>query len=205
MKSTQYNVSNRAKESDRKRSVILKTASSCFSENGYKGTTVDTIAEKAQVSKGLVFHLFGNKRTLFDAVIHDALDQWTDLSDFRFQEAKGDVFKEIENYFVASFDFVEQFPVLSLFSKQREDVLIEYHQEFSKRIKKWRLKVKKSLVRGIDQGEVRAEIDPGKMSDVIHELQDALLKKVPTKNGVSRYDKKLVNQAVSLVLRGLKV
>ena len=36
---------------------------------------------------------------LFDSVIHNALDQWTSLSDLRFQEAEGDVFKEIEFYF----------------------------------------------------------------------------------------------------------
>lgn len=204
MSTAEYNVTNRAKESNRKRQEILRVASECFAESGYKRSTVEDIAKRARVSKGLVFHFFGSKKVLFDAVIHNALDQWTNLSDLRFQEAEGDVFKEIEFYFLASFDFVEQYPVLSLFSKPKQQGLEEYDREFSKRIKKWRLKMKKSIERGIELGVILESVDPGKMSDIIHELQNALLNKVPTKNGISRYDRKLVRQATELVFRGLK-
>ena len=50
---------------DEKRQKILNAAMLLFSQNGYKKTAVDKIVEKAEISKGLIFHYFVSKKNLF--------------------------------------------------------------------------------------------------------------------------------------------
>ena len=40
---------------------ILITSASLFGQHGYRETKTDQIAEEAGVSKGLLFHYYGNK------------------------------------------------------------------------------------------------------------------------------------------------
>lgn len=51
---------------------ILKASVSLFSQNGYQATKTDDIAAQAEVSKGLIFHYFGNKAALYLAVYNYA-------------------------------------------------------------------------------------------------------------------------------------
>jgi TetR/AcrR family transcriptional regulator of autoinduction and epiphytic fitness len=62
--------------SDRKREAILKAASDTFRKDGFYATTMDTIAERAGVSKRTVYNHFPSKDVLFD-VVTDAM--WSQL------------------------------------------------------------------------------------------------------------------------------
>ena len=44
---------------------ILKTATEIFGQQGFIKSKTDQIANQAQVSKGLLFHYFGNKQALY--------------------------------------------------------------------------------------------------------------------------------------------
>ena len=50
------------------RAAILEAAIELFGEAGFGPTSVDQIASIASVSKGIVFHHFNSKETLFEAV-----------------------------------------------------------------------------------------------------------------------------------------
>lgn len=54
---------------DRKRADILAAAASEFQEHGFDGTSMDRIAEAAQVSKRTVYNHFASKDALFDAIV----------------------------------------------------------------------------------------------------------------------------------------
>jgi len=47
------------------RAVIMRTATELFSENGYKGTSVRAIADKAGTSMGSFYHHFSDKADLY--------------------------------------------------------------------------------------------------------------------------------------------
>ncbi len=51
------------------RENIVTVALDLFSLNGYEGTGVQEIADKAGVSKPTLYHYFGNKRGLLDAIM----------------------------------------------------------------------------------------------------------------------------------------
>jgi AcrR family transcriptional regulator len=65
-------IQKRTRETEQK---ILKAAADLFYENGYHATSVDRIAEHADVSKATVFARFGDKENLLSAVSMPALQQ----------------------------------------------------------------------------------------------------------------------------------
>lgn len=50
---------------------ILNAAMEVFAEVGYEGAKVDDIAAKAGVNKAMIYYRIGDKKTLYEAVIHD--------------------------------------------------------------------------------------------------------------------------------------
>ena len=70
MKKVQNNNSERSK-SPEKTAAILRGAMQEFLVNGYAATSMDKVAKAAQVSKATVYSHFGDKESLFGAVIQD--------------------------------------------------------------------------------------------------------------------------------------
>lgn len=189
--------------SERRRLIVLKTAGQCFAEKGYKKTTTDEIARRSGVSKGLVFHFFGSKRRLFESIIEDSLNQWATLSEYRASGVEKNSLEELRRLFLASFDFVEQNPVLLLFVRDEEGLLESYQRSFSTRNRRWRQRIRRTLEKGVKAGELR-ELNVGHVSVVFHELQSALLTSISFKGKAPRYDRNTVNVAIDILLRGIE-
>lgn len=52
---------------------IIRAATVLFSENGYSGTTTQTIAKMANVSEKTLFKYFSTKQELYDRTVHPAI------------------------------------------------------------------------------------------------------------------------------------
>jgi len=61
--------SRKEREREFHRRFILERAVSLFAEYGFEATTMDMIAEAAEVSKGTVYNYFSNKQELFRTLI----------------------------------------------------------------------------------------------------------------------------------------
>lgn len=61
------------RDADRTRRGILAAAIDEFAANGYAGARIDRIAARAEVNKRMIYHHFGGKRVLFEAVLADRL------------------------------------------------------------------------------------------------------------------------------------
>lgn len=57
------------------RGALLRAAGSAFAENGYDGSSLDSIAAAAELSKGAVYAHFETKRDLYMAVVSMVLDE----------------------------------------------------------------------------------------------------------------------------------
>jgi AcrR family transcriptional regulator len=53
---------------------ILKVAEKSFAQSGYRGVSLQGIAESAGVSKSLIFYYFKNKRKLFEELIKKSVE-----------------------------------------------------------------------------------------------------------------------------------
>lgn len=63
-------VTLRDRQTEHARQLIISAAIDCFLENGYVGTTMDDIAEKAAVARRTVYNQFGSKASLLIAGIN---------------------------------------------------------------------------------------------------------------------------------------
>ena len=58
-----------------KKERIMEAATTSFSQYGFKGTTMDSVAKIAKVGKGTVYTYFENKEELFDEIVDQAIKQ----------------------------------------------------------------------------------------------------------------------------------
>ena len=69
---------------------ILATATTAFGQQGFAKTKTDDIAATAGVSKGLIFHYFGNKQDLYLDTFKTAYHRIYDhMNPHKWQDAPG--------------------------------------------------------------------------------------------------------------------
>ena len=76
--------------------IILAAALEVFSAYGYRGSTVDQIAEQAQMSKPNLLYYFRRKEDIYRAVLEKTLADW--LRPLRGLDPQGTPLAEIEKY-----------------------------------------------------------------------------------------------------------
>lgn len=62
-----------------KKENILQAALELFATNGYNAVSTSKIAKEAKVSEGLIFRHFQNKKSLVDAILHQAYERAAQL------------------------------------------------------------------------------------------------------------------------------
>ena len=65
----------RPRDAEKTKAAILKAARDEFCEEGFNGARVDNIAARAKANKRLLYHYFGNKEALYEAVLLDAYQE----------------------------------------------------------------------------------------------------------------------------------
>lgn len=78
-----------------KREDIIQAAKDEFRENGFAATSMDRIAQTANVSKRTVYNHFESKEALFEAIAYELCDVFSRVSDHAYDPVKP-VRKELE-------------------------------------------------------------------------------------------------------------
>lgn len=90
---------------------ILEAAECEFVKHGYKGTSMQSIADAAELPKANVHYYFKSKAKLYNAVLGDILQRWNEvLADM---SEEGDPAETLENYIRAKVDLSIRFPQAS--------------------------------------------------------------------------------------------
>ena len=66
----------RRREKENRKSTILKAARKLFFEKGFKSVTVESIARKAELSKGAVYLYFKSKDEIYSQILLDDVDKF---------------------------------------------------------------------------------------------------------------------------------
>ena len=74
----------------------MDAAVKAFADHGFRGATIDQIADAAGMSKPNLLYYFSNKQALYQAVLERILDAW--LQPLRELDANGDPRQEIRAY-----------------------------------------------------------------------------------------------------------
>jgi len=86
-----------------KRALIIDTALTVFAEEGYHGSSVNRIAEKARISKGLIYNYFTSKEDLLKRIFFDIYDKIIEKYPSNSGETSG---KHVEFFIDKTFEFV---------------------------------------------------------------------------------------------------
>lgn len=91
-----------------KREVILDAALQVFSENGFRGATLDQIAAVAGLSKPNMLYYYAGKEVIYRTLLNRLLETW--LQPLEDIDASGDPHKEIMRYISAKLEFSRKYP-----------------------------------------------------------------------------------------------
>ncbi|MGC8602260.1 MAG: TetR/AcrR family transcriptional regulator [Desulfomonilaceae bacterium] len=113
--------SKRKKQKDVRRR-ILKAALTEFSDKGFHASTIDSIAERADIAKGTVYRYFKTKESIFTALKDDTMSEFVELAR-KHLSVQEDVLTIIESVIKMYLSFFEK---NSSFFK----VIIQEHKDF---------------------------------------------------------------------------
>ncbi|CAG0911944.1 unnamed protein product, partial [Cyprideis torosa] len=91
-----------------KTKAILEAALDVFSDFGFRGTTIDMIAQRAGLSKPNILYYFDNKEAIHKSLLAELLQTW--LAPLREIDANGDPIEEICQYVAQKLKMAQEFP-----------------------------------------------------------------------------------------------
>jgi TetR/AcrR family transcriptional regulator len=91
-----------------KREIILEAALEVFSAHGFRGATIDQIAEAAGMSKPNLLYYFRRKEDIHETLMQRLLDTW--LAPLRALDAVGDPMSELKDYIRRKLEMARDFP-----------------------------------------------------------------------------------------------
>ena len=140
---------------------ILKAARAEFINQGYKGATVQSIADKADLPKANVLYYFSNKESIYLAVLEQTLTMWDKEIDHI--NLDGEPKEAIEKFVAAkvrmSFKEPDASKIYALEVIQGAQHLKEYTRTY---FRKWVREKAKIFQHWIDQGKM-VDVDPVKL------------------------------------------
>jgi TetR/AcrR family transcriptional regulator len=98
----------RTRIQEAKEEQILEAALDVFSMHGFRGATIDQIAEVASMSKPNLLYYFRTKEAMHRALIERVLDTW--LDPLRAFDADGNPETEIRSYIRRKLEMARDFP-----------------------------------------------------------------------------------------------
>ena len=151
-----------------KRDRIINTALEEFAQKGYKNGSTNEIVKKADISKGLLFHYFGNKKSLFLFLYEYS---WDILSkDFfsKINTDETDIIKRMRQIAQLKIELVQIHPDLSAFLITATlDDSAEIKTELENKYKNNFQDSMKKIYGGIDTSGFREGLDLQRVMEII--------------------------------------
>jgi AcrR family transcriptional regulator len=90
-----------------RRAQLLGVARRLFARDGYRGASMESIAEAAGVTKPVLYQHFSSKRALYEALLASELGRLTEELETAFSQAEGNA-ERLRRGFGAYLDFVDR-------------------------------------------------------------------------------------------------
>lgn len=169
-----------------KQNIIIDAALTCFGTNGYKKASISDIATAAGISKALVFHYFGTKKTLYLYLIDLCTHIIMNEVDEKFDNAVTDFFARIKLATSIEVSIMKKHPAILSFL---DSVYFENDDEVKADIKAILENSESESLRskvafeGTDTSKFKDDIDPKMVMKILTLLTDGYLSKIP-KTGI---------------------
>jgi len=161
-----------------KQKRIMKAAVSEFSDNGFKGASVNRLATTLGISKGSIFQYFRNKDGLFLFVFEHAVRMVKEyLKRVRAETESLDVFERIRATLPAGVTFVRKNPkVFNVYLRIVHDRAIPMRGDLIHAVRALSLEYLHSILEeGKRRGELRSDVDLRKTAFFLDAVLDRFL------------------------------
>lgn len=153
---------------DEKRDKIFQASMEVFAEKGYEGASTNDIIKRAGISKGILFHYFGNKENLYLYVLDKTLDSAIEKITAGYSMAPPDLFERITATGMLKLKFALEEPlvyklIFVTFVNTPQSIR-EAVQERYKRLYEIALPM---LFDGLDLSHIRNGVDHNKAIEVV--------------------------------------
>ena len=151
-----------------KRVNILNAAMKEFSQKGYKNASTNEIVKSANISKGLLFHYFSNKKSLFFYLLEYTGEVF--LTDFfdKLSSEKTDMITRWRQIVLLKIELIRKYPDLYNFLLSAAlDESAEIKQEFERKSKSILDDSYKRVLTNIDTSVFKEGLDEKRVSDMI--------------------------------------
>jgi AcrR family transcriptional regulator len=161
---TELELSRRERKKEETRERIFKAACKLFRDKGFEATTIDDIAEKADVAKGTFFNYFPRK----EAVLGFLSEMWIEEAERKVGDilgSKGPASERIRDMFVDFAGFYEEDPQLAHY------VVAESTRRFTDdcddMCQRWDDLGVRVMEHLQDNGEVRRDVTPSRAHEIL--------------------------------------
>lgn len=163
---------------EEKKKRILDACIEEFAVNGYDKASTNSIVKKADISKGILFHYFGNKKTLFLYIFDYCLQHLSDRYYSVKETEPKDIFERIMWMSILKIRMTHEEPlmnrlVFSAISNMPESL----KNEITERYNAYYAKHMPEFFRDIDTSKFRKEIDVQKAINLIMMCTDGISNK----------------------------
>ncbi len=151
-----------------KRERIINAALEEFAQKGYKNASTNEIVKKANISKGLLFHYFSSKKSLYMFLFDYALDLFLNEIYSKLNYDKTDIIKRWRQIALLKIELIQKYPriydfVLSL----AVEVDNEIKQELESRQKTIFVDATQRLLENVDSSGFKEGLDTKRVSEII--------------------------------------
>ncbi|MDJ0786455.1 MAG: TetR/AcrR family transcriptional regulator [Myxococcota bacterium] len=186
---------------ERTRQRILDAAGQSFAAAGYAKTTVEDIAARAGVSKGLVYHHFRGKEAVHRAVLRRTLDDWHEAC----RGEGGRVLERIAAMLRRALAYAKDNPLLHALFRLDQLVLLDTASRgvVKESLERMHTELVELLQEGMATGELRDDLDVTHVADLIRIQQMAFIDHVLNPEWIDASDDGLVEAGIAVLCNGL--
>lgn len=147
---------NEVKVGERNRLKIMAAAEQEFANSGFKGTSIQKIADRAELPKTNILYYFKSKNALYNALLEQILGVWNS----RFDQAKAgdDPAETLAAYIAEKLETARLRPLASkIFALEIINGAPNLSDEFNEQHKKWMLGRIEVIQAWIDTGKIKCD------------------------------------------------
>ena len=196
----------RPDRAERTRQKILDAAGHCFAAAGYSKTTVEEIAARAGVSKGIVYHHFSGKEGLLERAIEQLVADWIEVSGLEVWVRRTDSLEDaIAGMLRGSLEYARSHPFVKALFQFDPVVLRAFGtSEGIKRLStEARARMVAAMQAGIARGELRSDLDAERLTDLLRMLDMALIDHLLAPDWIDVSDDRFIDTCVDVLFRGM--
>jgi len=192
----------------RRHERILDAATRLFAAPGFAKTTVEDIARRAGVSKGLMYDHYPSKAALLEAVWARQVETWMRATTLEVKVAPGALAEAVGDVLAVSVRHARGEPLLRRILMQDPGSLSGGNQatDVAAFGRFYRDRLEPVLAHGVRSGELRPDLDVAHTAELIWLLHFTLIREIfiGTGRGLRADADALLEATVALVVSGLR-